>query len=225
MSWDRDSVEEAGETVGFGGTLWILYLAQSNAVSPAKTSDYHTLKSSIRSYAKQQEGLDDPGEPPIREGYQNITRRVVVDADGNRGYINKQDKQDLVRLTSLGYDLTTTIDRDERIEKALKETIDIEIEEPQDPWWPGQGPNESFAIHLRTYADRTVLDEETAEIEALASFECDRCDTEIEHEYDVRLEEGNPVEWGRTVEVECPQCEQEYGHGAVHPHRDPEPLL
>lgn len=225
MSWDEDSVLSAGETVGFGGTLWVLYLAQCNAVSPAKTSDYHTEKSSVRAYANQQEGLDDPEEPIIREGYEKLNRCLVVDRDGNRGYINKQDKQDLVRLTSLGYDLVTTIDTDERIEKELKKSIGVDVQEPQDPWWPGQGPNEDFSIYLRTFADRTVLDRDTVDIEAIVSFDCYRCDTEIEHEYNVKLEDGNTVEWGRTVEVECPQCCQEYGHRAVDPHRDPEPLV
>lgn len=42
--------------------------------------------------------------------------------------INKRDKQDLVRLTSVWYNSVITIGTDECIEKALRETIDIKIE-------------------------------------------------------------------------------------------------
>lgn len=98
MKWTEPAVLQAANTVGFGGTLWILYLAGNTDVGVGKTSDYHTQRSSVRSYAKEQ-GLDDPGVPTVRNGYDNISQKTVVDAEGNRGAINDRHKPNIVSLT------------------------------------------------------------------------------------------------------------------------------
>lgn len=222
MAWDAESVLSAGATVGYGGTLWILYLAGNTDVGVGKTSDYYTQKSSVKSYAKSH-GLAEPSDPTVREGYRNISRKTVVDAEGNAGPINNQHKPDILSLTSLGKGLMSKIHHDQRIELALQESIGIETDDDPDPWWPGDGPNESMAIFLRTFADRSVLDEEEAEFEAIATFDCLRCDAEIEHRYEVTITNGYIVEgWSRTVTVECSGCGLVHEHCPVDPQRPPD---
>lgn len=224
MSWNETFVLRAANKVGFGGSLWILYLAGNTDVGVGKTSDYHTLESSVRAYAQNQ-GLEDPGIPTIKEGYSNISRKVVMDADGNRDVINDQHKPHIVCLTPLGKGLMMTVETEDQIENSLKEDLGMEVEEPQTPWWPGDGPRESFAVSLHTYADRSVLQESVSEIEAKAIFDCPRCGEEIENEFVLTLQEGNIVEgWDRFPTVECPNCETEYKHSAADPHREPEIL-
>lgn len=222
MKWTEEAVLQAADTVGFGGTLWILYLAGNTDVGVGKTSDYHTQKSSVRSYAKGQ-GLSDPGVPPVQEGYENISRKPVVDAEGNKDTINDQHKPTIVSLTSLGKGLMKTVDNDGRIRASVKESTGIEIDEPQDPWWPGQGPYESASVFLHTYADRSAMDEEECEITAKARFDCQCCGEEIENEFQLTLNEGNIVEgWGRFIEMDCESCETTWKYSAANPYYDPE---
>lgn len=223
MVWDADSVLSAGDTVGFGGTLWILYLAGNTDVGVGKTSDFHTQKSSVKSYATTH-GIPEPDDPIIKEGYRNLSRKTVIDADGNRGCINNQHKPDILSLTSIGKGLMATVDNDQRIEYALKESIGIEIDEDPDPWWPGEGPNKSMAIYLRTFADRSVLDAEKAELDVIATFSCLRCGAEIEHEYTVTMTEGYLAEgWSRIVTTDCENCGLAHEHCPVNPKRPPDP--
>lgn len=223
MTWDEDSVLEAADTVGYGGVLWILHLAGNTDVGIGKTSDYHTEESSVRSHAKTL-GLDEPDIPTIKRGYKNITRKVVVDSDGSSDSINNAHKNHLVSLTSLGKNLMKAVDNDDRIKNSLRASIGVEVDEPPEPWWPGEGPRDSFAVYLHTYEDRSVLEEDECEIEACASFECDRCNEEIESEFELTLQNGNIVQgWGRVIEVKCENCGQAWEHSAADPHQKPTP--
>jgi len=220
--WNEDAVLQAADTVEFGGILWILHLAGNTDVGIGKTSDLHTQESSVRSYAKN-EGLDDPGIPIVREGYKNISRKTVVDGEGNRGTINHQHKPTIVSLTPLGKGLMKTVDNDDRILKSLKGSIGIEVDEPQDPWWPGEGPRESNELFLYTYDERTVLDEEECEIDAHAIFSCKRCGEDITSDFQITLQQGNIVDgWGKLIEAECDSCGTSYEHSAADPHRKPD---
>lgn len=222
MTWDEESVLAAVETVGFGGALWILHLACNSGVGAAKTSNFHVEDSSVKSYAKEW-GLDEPSDPIIKEGYKNISRKTVVDADQNRGVINNRDKPEIVRLSSLGVSLAKTIDSDEQVRKTLQANLGMDVDEPQDPWWPGDGPDELYAVYLRTFADRSVLDEDEAEIEAIASLECLRCGEEVEDEYILVLTDGQIVQgWSRFEEVDCDNCGLSLKYCVADPHRKPE---
>lgn len=224
MSWNEDAVLGAADTVGFGGVLWILYLAGNTDVGVGKTSDYHTQRNSVRTYAQNQ-GLDDPGHPTVKSGFQNISRKTVVDADGNRGPINNEKKTHLISLTSLGKGLMKTVHNNDQIRTSVKKSIDIDVDEPQDPWWPGQGPRESNEVFLHTFADRSVLQETTAEIEAHAVFDCPCCGEVLENDFRLQLQNGEITEgWGRFPEVECPNCNTEYRHSAANPHQSPESI-
>lgn len=224
MSWNEEAVLQAANTVEFGGALWILYLAGNTDVGVGKTSDYHTLRNSVRSYAQDQ-GLDDPGHPTVKNGFANISRKVVVDSDGNRDTINNEHKNHIVSLTSLGKGLMNTVHNDDQIENALKESIEIEVDEPQDPWWPEDGPQDSFNVFLHTYADRTVLREDHAEIEAHAIFDCPCCGEQVENDFELTLQDGYIVEgWQRFPEVECANCNNTYNHSAANPHYTPESM-
>lgn len=224
MSWNEASVLRAGKAVGKGGTLWILYLAGNYEVGVEKTSDYHTLRSSVRTYA-QNEGLDDPGHPTVREGYKNISRKKVIDADGNRDAINNEHKPHIVSLTSLGKSLMSTVHHNDAIRHSLKESIGIEMDDPPDPWWPGEGPRDSFSVVLQTYEDRSVQEQDSAEIEAEAFFDCPYCEQEIENEFTVELQDGYIVDgWNEFPEASCDNCENTFRHSAADPHHEPEPL-
>lgn len=222
VSWDKDSVLAVTDTVGFGGTLWLLYLAGNTDVGIGKTSDFHTQKSSVRSYAKDQ-NLNDPGVPVVKEGYQNLCGKTVVDADENAGTILRQDKPEIVRLTPLGKSLLQTIDSDDRIEICVKEAIGIESEQ-EDPWWPGKGPLDSSPVKLYTYADRSALDQSEAEIQAHATFPCPYCEEEIENDFQLTLQEGIIVDgWGQKVDATCESCGNDFLHSAADPYTRPEP--
>lgn len=222
MKWTEDTVLHTADTVGFGGTLWVLYLAGNTDVGVGKTSDYHTLKSSVRIYP-QNHGLSDPGVPIVREGYENLCRKTVVDAEGNQGPINNKHKPNIVSLTPLGKGLMKTLDNDDRIKESVKQLIGIDADQPQDPWWPGQGPLESAEVFLHTSADRSVLDEGECIIDAKAEFNCPRCGTEIENEFQLPLTNGQIVEgWGRFIEADCDSCEATWQHSAADPHHEPD---
>lgn len=224
MAWDEESVLKAADTVEFEGSLWILHLAGNTEVGIGKTSDYHTQEGSVRSYAKDQ-GLEDPGVQKVRIGYQNLCRKSVTDAMGNSGSILRQDKPDIVRLTSLGKDLMRTINSDRRIENSVKQSIGVETDAPPEPWWPGNGPQDSFEVFLHTYADRSVLDESHATIEAQAEFECTCCGETVESNFELTLEDGIMVEaWGRKIQTQCENCMVEFQYSAANPHEKPDPV-
>jgi len=202
-------VLQAGRTLDGAGTLWVLFLAKRGEVGIQKTSNLRKLEGSVRSYA-QEIGLDDPGVSQVYAGFKIIERRKVVDADGNRDTVNNDDKSnDLVRLTPLGQDFVTKIDNDRRIENKLKDLIGADTEEITDPWWP-YGPaddQEGREVLIRTFADRSVLDADEAEITVLVSFDCVKCSDQIEDvEFDVEMQDGSLIEWGRTETVECSEC-------------------
>jgi len=222
VAWDKETVVRAAETVGAAGTLWVLFLAQNDEVGIEKTSNLQTLDSSVRSYAKEI-GLDDPGQETINQGYNRITNSRVVDADGNVACINRDDKSnDLVRLTPAGQDLVTSVHNDERIKNRLKEFLGLEVEGVQEPWWPNTDPSNLHVLNIRTFANHSVLDQDEAEITAIVSFDCPKCDSDVETEFVVRLSEGHLVEWGRTEEVNCSACDTSAEICPIDPHRPPE---
>lgn len=211
MSWDEESVLEAGRTLDGAGTLWILFLADNREVGKGKTSNLRTLESSVRSYA-QTIGLADPDTKQVYDGFDIIENRAVYDADGYKDTVNDDNKSnDLVKLTSLGHGLVTKIDNDDRIENKLKDLIDAETEEITEPWWPYGDPTddqEDRELLIRTFADRSVLDADEVEITAAVSFDCVKCNERIEDvEFDVEMQNGSLIEWGRTETVECSECE------------------
>jgi hypothetical protein len=225
VSWDESSVLAAGDTVEFCGTLWILYLAECSDVGIGKTSDFHTEKGSVRSYTKQNLGLEDPGVPTLKQGYKAISRKSVTDADGNQNVINNKHKTDwILSLTSLGKDLMKVINVNDNIRTKLKESIDAEIERPVKPWWPGEGPQETFPVYLRTFADKAVLEASEVTILAIASFECGRCKTTVKGTHWVKLTEGNIEvgEWSRFTSTEC-SCGLTYRHPVADPRQSPSP--
>lgn len=224
MTWDEDSVLQAASTVGFGGSIWILHLAENSHVGKGPTSDYHTERNQVRSYV-QSEGLDDPGIPTIKRGFKNISRKRVVDVEGRSGVINNEKKPNLVCLTRLGITLMTTLNTNDQISNAFKENIGLEEEGLPDPWWPGDGPRENFTVYLYTHADHSVRNETEIEIDAYARFECTCCGDEVENEFELTLEDGIIVnEWGRMVTAECDTCENTFEHSVADPHREPNPL-
>lgn len=226
MSWDKDSVLRASDTVGDNGTLWLLYLAGNTAVGVGKTSNAEQHIGSVRTLA-QDGGLPDPGYSDVMSGYDNITRRIVQDADGNRCPVNVDKKSNnLLQLTTLGKQLLTKLDRDERVELAVRERIGMDVDTPTEPWWPYGDPNESCPVYMRTFADHSVLDEDECEIEVIASFECGKCYTNIEHSYKVLMQNGDLVNgWSRTVSVDCenPNCNLTFEHLVGDPHTEPTP--
>lgn len=222
MTWDEDSVEAAAEVVGEAGTIWILHLAGNTEVGKGKTSDFHTQCSSVRACAKEL-GLDDPGVPTVKEGYRNLYRRRVTDSEGRSGPILNHKKENIVALTSLGKTLVTKIDNDERAENKLKEYLDIETEEPEDDWWPHDGPDESFSVYLYTNADRSVREEDEVEIEAHARFDCPKCGESVSNVFDLVLREGTSMNWG-MIEAECDNCGMKFKHSAADPHCKPTPV-
>ncbi|MFK5604769.1 hypothetical protein [Haloferax volcanii] len=226
MSWDKDSILRASDTVGDNGTLWLLFLAGNTDVGVGKTSNAERHIGSVRTLA-QDGGLSDPGHSGVMVGYSNITRKIVTDADGNGGPINVDKKSNnLLQLTTLGKQLLTTLDRDERIELEVRKSIGMNVDVPTEPWWPHGDPDESHPIYIRTFADRSVLDEAECEIEVIASFQCEKCHTDIEHSYNVRMESGTIVNgWSRTVPVDCenPDCDLTYEHLVGDPFRGPTP--
>lgn len=224
VTWDEDSTRGVAETVGLGGAIWTLYLALESPVGAARTSDFHSEAGSVKSYAKRI-GLEEPNDPVVKEGYKNISRKNVVDADGNYGVINKQDKPHIVRLSSLGVELAAAIDNNEEIENSIKKFIGADYDKVQDPWWPVSPPDRSNEIYLRTFSDRSLREDEEAEIHVIATFDCLRCGSEIEHEYSITLNNGNPVNgWSRSVEAECGDCGLMHEHKVGDPHEKPSPI-
>jgi len=123
VGWDENAVINAVHTVDAEGTLWILFLAQNSEVGIEKTSNLEKLDSSVRTYA-QGLGLDDPGVRTVRDGFNKIENRSVTDAEGFSDTINDDDKSNnLIRLTPLGQDLVTFVEKDDRIRNKLKEMI------------------------------------------------------------------------------------------------------
>lgn len=226
MSWDKDSVLRASETVGDNGTLWLLFLAGNTAVGVGKTSNAERHVGSVRTLAKDG-GLTDPGYSDVISGYGNITRRVVEDADGNRGPINVDKKSNnLLQLTTLGKQLLTTIDNDERIELEVRDQIGMDVDTPTEPWLPHGDPNEDHPVYMRTFADHSVKDQDECEIEMIASFECGSCYTDIKHTYQVLMKNGTLINgWTRTISVDCenPDCNLTYEHLVGDPHTEPTP--
>jgi hypothetical protein len=210
VSWDEKSVLEAGRTLDGAGTLWVLFLANNNEVGKGKTSNLRTLESSVRSYA-QRIGLDDPDTKQVYNGFDIIEDRTVYDADGNGNTVNDDNKSnDLVKLTSLGQGLVTKIDNDDRIENKLKDLIEADTDEVSEPWWPYGDPTddqEDRELFIRTFADRSALDADETEITAIISFDCVKCSERIEDvNFDLQMQDGSLIEWGRTETVECPEC-------------------
>ncbi len=227
VSWDETSVLRAGETLGYGGTLWILHLAVNSKVGIGRTSDYNSEEGSVRSYAKQQLGLSDPGIPAVKEGYQAISRKEVTDSAENRDVINNKDKTaKIIRLTTLGKNLMKVVDSNDDIRVALADSIGAEVDRPTKPWWPGEGPQDSFPVQIRTFADKSVREASEVYILAEGSFECDRCEKSVEEEYWVELKNGNIAvpEWSRFVSTQC-SCGLEYEFSAADPGRSPSPKL
>lgn len=223
MSWDEASVLDAGDTVEFGGTIWILHLAVNSDVGIGKTSDYNTEEGSVRSYAKQELGLEDPGVPTLKDGYKAISRRQVIDADGNQDVINNKDKTgQILRLTTLGKNLMKVVNTNDDIRMKLKVSIDAEVDRPTKPWWPGEGPQETFPVQIRTFADKAVREAPEVTIRTIASFDCDRCHATVEHEYWVELAEGNIAvgEWSRFTSTNC-SCGLTYRHPVADPRQPP----
>jgi hypothetical protein len=225
VSWDEESVLNAGDTVGYGGTLWILYLAVNSKVGIGRTSDYNSEEGSVRSYAKQELGLEDPGIPPIKEGYRSISRREVIDDDGNRDVINNRDKTaKIIRLTTLGKNPMKVVNSNDDIRVSLKRSIGAEVDQPTKPWWPGEGPQESFPVLIRTFADKSVREAPSVSILTIASFDCDRCGETVEKNYWVKLDGGNIAvsEWSRSVDIRC-ACDLKYVFSPADPKQPPRP--
>ncbi|WP_256288280.1 MULTISPECIES: hypothetical protein [Halobacteriales] len=225
MTWDEESVLQAADTVGYGGALWILYLAEESDVGIGKTSNFHSEKGSVRSYAKS-EDLDDPGISVVKDGFQNLCRKPVTDASGRTDVINNDDKNaDLLRLSRLGMTLMKTVNSDDRVRTALKESIGIETGGLPDPWWPGDGPRENYSVYLYTHADHSVREEEEVDINAYARFECACCGEDVINEFQLTLENGEIInEWGRKVTTQCEGCDTEFEHSVANPHQKPTPL-
>lgn len=226
VGWDDDAVINAAYIVEAKGTLWVLFLAQNREVGIEKTSNLEKLESSVRAYAKKI-GLDDPGIRAVRVGFDNIENRSVTDADGNTDTINDDDKSNnLVRLSPLGQDLVTYVFKDDRIQNELMELIGAEVESIGQPWWPYDDPSDDLALKIRTFADRSVLDEAQTEITAVVSFDCPNCGLEIKDKgFDVTMMEGNLIEWGRTEIVDCPSCGSSIEICPIDPNREPEAVL
>lgn len=224
MDWDEEHVIAAGDTVGYGGTLWILYLTNSTEVGINKTSDYHTQQSSVRSFTKRELGLPEPKQPVVREGYMSISNKPVTAPTGTRDVINNEHKNDLLSLTTLGHKLVTAIRQDDRLDMALRGQIGV-VDEPNDPWWIHGPANDDHAVFLRTYSDRSELDKAHGAIDVIASFDCPRCGDHIEHEYSMELQDGHTIDgWETTVEVTCEGCGQWYSHTKADQYTPPEPL-
>lgn len=153
MDWDEEHVIAAGDTVGYGGTLWILYLTNSTEVGINKTSDYHTQQSSVRSFTKRELGLPEPKQPVVREGYMSISNKPVTAPTGTRDVINNEHKNDLLSLTTLGHKLVTAIRQDDRLDMALRGQIGV-VDEPNDPWWIHGPANDDHAVFFAP----TVID-------------------------------------------------------------------
>lgn len=223
VSWDETSVLEAGDTVGYGGTLWILHLAVNSKAGIGRTSDYNSEEGSIRSYAKQELGLGDPGIPAVKEGYRAISRKEVADANGNRDVINNKKKTgQIIALTTLGKNLMKVVNSNDDIRVSLKESIGAEVDRPTKPWWPGEGPQESFPVYIRTFADKSVREVPEVFIRTVGSFDCDRCEETVEEEYWVKLESGNIAvrEWSRSITTKC-ACDLSYEFQAADPKEPP----
>lgn len=226
MGWDEDTVINAAYRVDGEGTLWILFLAQNGEVGIEKTSNLEKLDSSVRAYAKEL-GLEDPGLRTVRDGFSKIENRSVTDADGVSDTINNDDKSNnLVRLTPLGQDLVTFVNKDDRIRNELKELIGVEVESVGQPWWPYDGPSTDLALRIRTFADRSVLEEAQTEITAVVSFDCPNCEATIENErFEVTMVDGDLIEWGRTDVVDCSLCGASFEICPIDPNREPEEVL
>lgn len=226
MGWNEDAVIDAAHRVDAEGTLWILFLAQNDEVGIWKTSNLQTLESSVRKYA-QEIGLPDPGKRTVRDGYDKIEHRSVVDADGAVDTINNDDKSnDIVRLTPLGQNLVAFVNKDNRVRNLLKDLVGADIEDIKEPWWPYGPPNEDSPLHIRTYADRSVLDESQTKIYVIVSFDCPNCKESIEDlEFEVKMQDGDLIEWGRTEEVECLSCGSSIEICPIDQHREPEEIL
>jgi len=225
VGWDENAVINAVHTVDAEGTLWILFLAQNSEVGIEKTSNLEKLDSSVRTYA-QGLGLDDPGVRTVRDGFNKIENRSVTDAEGFSDTINDDDKSNnLIRLTPLGQDLVTFVEKDDRIRNKLKEMIGVDTENAGQPWWPYDGPSDDLALKIRTFADRSVLEDAETEITAVVSFDCPNCGETIEdEEFEVKMVDGNLIEWGRTDIVDC-SCGATVEICPIDPNRNPEEVL
>ena len=183
-----------------------------------------THNSSVRSSTKQELELNDPSEPVIKQGFRNISRKTVVDSIGRTDTINDEHKPHLLSLTTHGKRLMTAL-CDERIDRAIKSSIGVDLDEPVDPWWPTEPPNPDAAVYLRTYSDRSELNKSEGSIEVLATFTCGRCRGEIEHSYQMSLTNGRPVEgWIEHVTAECETCGMTYRQLKADMYNMPEPI-
>lgn len=226
MGWDEDAVTRAAHVVDAEGTLWILFLAENDEVGIAKTSNLQKLNSSVRAFAKSI-GLDDPGKRTVIDGYDKIENRSVTDADGVVATINNDDKSnDVVRLTPLGQNLVTFVDKHNRVQNQLKELIGAEVDSIEQPWWPYDDPSDDLALRIRTFADRSVLEAGQVKINAVLSFDCPNCAAHIEdEEFEVTMIDGDLTEWGRTEVVDCSSCGASIKICPIDPNREPEEVF
>lgn len=224
MTWDESSVVSAAKTVGREGSVWILYLAGNRMVGVGKTSDFHTLAGSVEARAKDL-GFDDFDKGQVRDGYDNISTKVVRDASGNSDTINNKDKPNIVRLSTLGKKLMAKVDNNDEIDFVIKEEIDADVDIPTKPWWPVGECSPDNAVYIRTDEDKEVLGVDESHIHVTASFDCLRCSDPVKHDYEVKLEDGIPVNgWSRFVEVQCTNCGQVWEHLCGNPHQQPSPI-
>ena len=210
------------------GTLWLLALCETRSAGPKITQDVYQYFGKIKSYAKNH-GIEQPTDPEIKQGYQNLVNRTIVDSDGHRGPIFRDDKSgsEIVRFTTLGKDLRKTIEGNEGIKREVQEEIGVEFDEPPSPWWPESPDGEptdqdGTKVTLQTTTEHPPDSTNEYEIEATAIFGCQKCGDEVSHSYTVEywFEEScfAPKHYSRSVTATCDNCGQTYEHMAVDPY-------
>lgn len=206
------------------GTLWVLVLCGDSSIGIGKTSNKEQYHGKIRSYAKRN-GISDPRRPEIDQGFNNINKKTLQNAEGDTGQINNDHKSNnLISLTRFGLTLFAYIDNRPEIEREVKKSIGLDTDESEEPW-PLLGDRDDPVVEFHSYSERPPEDGTEYVVEVIATFACPHCGNEVQNEYSVVLQDGIPINgWSRWVETKCGNCGQAYIHKCGDHWQPPEPI-
>lgn len=218
MVWETEEIKEIIRHLGPVSTLWLLAIIEKR-VGTNKAHHYKVFPGKIKSLSKKYD-MDEPEQDEISSAFGTLRRADIPGPEGGTDNIIVGDKEEYVKLTTLGITLVTRIDNSPEIQEFIRTFLGDESDEVED-WFPADNPPEA-PIKLSTTSPPPE-GEPPFDVETRAEFDCPYrdCNGTIVHTYTFEHPEET---WVSRVQTECPECGETWEHVVGNAYNEPSKL-